>query len=343
MPIQIFLGTGGVGKTSVAAATALKAARAGSKCLVLTIDPAMRLRTALGMDASGMEQKVPLDLPGEKGELWAAILDVRASLDRAVLREAKPEEAVIILEHPLYKVLATSLAGMQELMAIERIHQALGDGFESIFIDTAPSRHALEFLDKPEFFAHLVSFPIVKLVGRTYQWWIHSRIARLGKMSFELYSKVEDILGATLVHQVLDFFSIFRKIAEGYADRAKQTLSLLHDPQTTSFTIVTTPFKAKRDGEYFCNELRKRNFPVGSMVVNRVWPDLRASLPAGSPPQLRDLLVWYKSVSSSQQEAWEEICEKFSASIPKLIALQELSRDVDGLSALDEMAQKMES
>src|SRR4051812_32681949 len=124
MSIQVFLGTGGVGKTSVAAASALQAALAGGRCMVLTIDPAMRLRTALGMDSHGLEQRVPLE-SGAQGELWAAILDVRASLDRAVLRYGDPEEVKTILAHPIYQMLADSLAGMQELMAIERIHQGL--------------------------------------------------------------------------------------------------------------------------------------------------------------------------------------------------------------------------
>src|SRR3990172_5728822 len=136
-------------------------------------------------------------------------------------------------------------------MAVERIDHALADGFEEIFIDTAPSRHAFEFVDKPEFFAELVSFPLVRLVGRTYRWWERLGLARVGRKSFELYQRVEEMLGANLVRQILEFFSVFRTIAEGYARRARRTLALLRDPQTASFVIVTTPFKAKRDGDYF--------------------------------------------------------------------------------------------
>ncbi|MBI3895859.1 MAG: ArsA family ATPase [Acidobacteria bacterium] len=342
MPIEIFLGTGGVGKTSVAAATALKAALAGSKCLVLTIDPARRLQTALGIDSNGLEQRVPLDLLEGKGELWAALLDVRASLDRAVLRYAKPQEAKTILEHPVYQILITSLAGMQELLAIERIHQALEDGFTSIVIDTAPSRHALEFLDKPEFFTHLVSTPLVKLVGRTYKLWMASPLTLISKMSFELYSRVEEILGTALVHQILEFFSIFRKIAEGYSDRAQQTLALLRDPHTTSFTIVTTPFKAKRDGEYFLHELKRRKFYVNSLVVNRLWPAYPGTLPPGFPSPLQELVGWYQNVCDAHQRAWQEVSRQFSGDIPKLIPLPELSRDVDGLPALYNIVEEME-
>ena len=343
MNIQIFLGTGGVGKTSVAAATALKAARAGSKSLVLTIDPARRLRTALGISAGGEEQRVPFDPPAPGGgELWAAMLDVRSSLDRAVHRYGKPQDAQAVLQHPVYQLLITSLAGMQELMAIERIHQAIEDGFDSIVIDTAPSRHALEFLDKPEFFGQLVSFPIVKLVGRTYKWWINSPLSKLSKMSFELYSRVEEILGSSMVHEILEFFSIFRKFAESYADRAKTTLARLRDPRVTAFHIVTTPFKAARDAEYFVAELRKRRFLVGSMIVNRMWPPVAPQLDAHLPSQVQALVAWYENVCNAHHNVWAEISDEFSNRIPKLISLPELSRDVDGLAALQEIAQLLD-
>ena len=342
MRIRIFVGTGGVGKTSVAAASALKTTLGGEKCLVLTIDPARRLRTALGIASGGLDQRIPLHSFDGKGELWSALLDVAASLNRAVRSYAEPKQAQAILEHPIYHILLESLAGMQELMAIERIDQALADGFEEIFIDTAPSRHAFEFVDKPEFFAELVSFPLVRLVGRTYHWWERLGLARLGRKTFELYTRVEEMLGANLSRQILDFFSIFRSIAEGYARRAKRTLTLLRDPQASSFIIVTTPFKAKRDGEYFWDELRKRKFPVGALVVNRVWPHLDINLAPDAPPALRDTVAWYQNVSQAHQRMREQVSAAFAGRIPKLVQVPELSQDIDGLAALHQVSQSLE-
>src|SRR5690349_20472300 len=156
MRINVFVGTGGVGKTSVTAASALTAALSGERTLVLTIDPARRLRTALGLDSSSTEsaiqQKVNLDdFENARGDLHAAVLDVASSLNRAVRLHSSSKQAEEILAHPIYKVLLQSLAGMQELMAVERLDQAIEEGFESIYVDTAPSRHAFEFVDKPEF------------------------------------------------------------------------------------------------------------------------------------------------------------------------------------------------
>jgi anion-transporting ArsA/GET3 family ATPase len=335
MKVRIFVGTGGVGKTSVAAASGLKYALDGGKCLVLTIDPALRLKTALGLDGAILQQRVEL---GASGELWAGLMDVRSTLDRAVKLYGNPEQAETVLNHPIYQMLITSLAGMQELLAIERIDQAISDGFEMLFIDTAPSRHAFEFLDKPEFFAQLVSFPMVRLVGRTYKWWEGSALSRIGRKSVELYSRVEEILGAKLVRQVLDFYSVFRTIAEGYADRAKRTSRLLHDRGVTSFTIVTTPFKCRRDAEFLVGELQKRNFYVDTLLVNRVWPELRIELPPGTPPLAAELGEWYREISGAQGGLWQAVSQEYSASIPCLKALPELRRDVDGMEALKQVA-----
>src|SRR5438552_15591114 len=113
MKIIVCVGTGGVGKTSVAASIALTQARAGAKCLVLTTDPSLRLRTALGLKDGLLEQRVPVQ--DAKGELWAALLDVKATLDEAVRLYARPGSHQRILEHPIYLTIGNSLSGMQEL------------------------------------------------------------------------------------------------------------------------------------------------------------------------------------------------------------------------------------
>ncbi len=333
MSIQVFIGTGGVGKTSVAAASALAAADSGNKTLVLTIDPALRLRTALGLDPGGIQQKVPLE-SGAAGELWAGLMSIRATLDRAVQLYGEPKQVPTILGHPVYRMLIDSLAGMQELLAIERIDQALSEGFDSLFIDTAPSRHAFEFLDKPEFFAQLVSFPLVQMVGRTYRWWENSAFSRLSRKSMELYTRVEEILGSNMVRQVLDFYSVFRTIADGYAARARRTHALLQDPGVTQFTIVTTPFKARRDADYFLSELQKRRFSIARLIVNRIWPDFQFTLPKEGHPAAPELFDWYNQVSLSHQQLCRQVSLDYAGKIPSVIGLPELKKDVDGLPAL---------
>lgn len=335
MKIIVYLGTGGVGKTSVAAATALAQARAGAKSLVLTIDPALRLRTALQLKEGLLEQQVPLDPPAS-GELWAALLDVRATLDEAVRLYGKSSSADRILNHPIYATIADSLVGMQELMAVERIDQLARRGFEHIVVDTAPSRHAFEFLDKPVFFSDLVGSGWVKLVGRTYKFVAGSGMMSLGRKTIDLYARAESILGANLVRQILDFYSLFISIAEGYAERAQNTVALLKDPAVTEFRVVTTPQKALRDARFFHDALSSRKFHVGGLYLNRVW----RLAPQASPSEglAKDVIEWYTAVRSSHLAAVEEVTAEYRGSIPLIRSLPELERDVDGLEALERIA-----
>jgi anion-transporting ArsA/GET3 family ATPase len=332
MNIRIFVGMGGVGKTSVTAASALLAAAAGRKSLVLTVDPALRLKTALGMTGAAPQQRVPL----ETGELHAALLDVKTTLDRMV-REHAGANAQKILDHPIYSLLITSLAGMNELVAVERIHQAMSDGFESIFIDTAPSRHTFEFLDKPEYFSDLVSVPFVKIIGRTWNLWKKSPLSRHDAGSTDLYSRLQDLVGANLVTQVLDFFSLFHEVAEGYGQRARKTIAILRDPRTTAFTIVTTASGARRDGNYLYTELTKRKYHVEALIVNRLWPELRVHPSGAARADVRELAAWCESLAAEQRGFRDKVHATWSAKGLRVTDLPEL-REVDGLAALQEIA-----
>jgi anion-transporting ArsA/GET3 family ATPase len=182
---------------------------------------------------------------------------------------------------------------------------------------------------------------MVRLVGMTYQWWERLGFAALGRKSLELYGRVEQMLGATLARQILDFFSIFRTIAEDYSRRARRTLESLRDPKVTTFTVVTTPFKARRDGEFFLDELSKRKFPVGSMVVNRVWPVLPELSATDATASLGNLISWYRDVSQSHQQICARTRADFSEKIPRLVAVPELSSDIDGLAALHQIAEQL--
>jgi anion-transporting ArsA/GET3 family ATPase len=338
MRIIVYLGTGGVGKTSVAAATALAVAHSGARAMVLTTDPALRLRTALGLADGTTEHRVPLDDP-RAGELWAALLDVRATLDEAVRLYAKPGTSESILTHSIYATIANSLAGMQELMAVERIDQLRLRGFDHIVVDTAPSRHAFEILDKPALFADFSSSRKVKLVGRTYRLAAGLGLGAIGKSAFDIYSRVESILGVNLVRQILDFYSIFYPIAEGYARRAEKTVALLHDPAVTEFRVVTTPQRALRDAAFFTEALAQRKFAIGTFCVNRAWlhpfPD---TVPEGLAGEV---LNWYKSVSDSHRACIWKLREAYGSQVRDIQVFSELERDVDGLQALEKLAIQM--
>ena len=329
MKIMVHLGTGGVGKTSVAAATAVKMARSGVRTLILTTDPSYRLRTALRLENDLLEQQVPLE--GSSGELWAALLDVRATLDEAVRLHAK--------EGKQEKTIASSLGGMQELMAVERIDQLMRRGYDTIVVDTAPSRHALDLIDKPLKFAALSAARRVKLVGRTYKFVEALGLTTIGRNALDVYKRAEEMLGANLVRQVLDFYSLFFPVAEGYSERAKKTVEILRNPAITEFRIVSTPAKALRDATFFVDELATRGISPEKICVNRAWlhPDTmepRTGL-EGS------ILDWYQDVSRSHRAAIAELKAKLGSRVGEILVINELERDVDGLDALEKIASQM--
>ena len=336
MKITVCVGTGGVGKTSVAASVALTQARAGARCLVLTTDPSLRLKTALGLQDGLLEQRVPV--PDAKGELWAALLDVKATLDEAVRLHAKPGNQDKILQHPIYRTIAGSLSGMQELMAVERIDQLIRRGFDNIVVDTAPSRHALDVFDKPVLFADFSDSKKVRLVSRTYHFVESLGLTRLAN---EVYSRTESILGKNMVRDILDFYSLFHPVAEGYSERARKTVGLLRDPAVTEFRVVTIPTKAARDAGFFLEALKKRKFTIGMICVNRAW--LHEMVPENVPPGLAtELLDWYRSVSASHQSAIALMREKFGAEVREIRVLNELERDVEGVESLRRLADQLE-
>ncbi len=338
MVMRICVGTGGVGKTTVATAIGLKLAREGHRTLILTIDPARRLKTLLGLEAGPGDRRVRIE--GEDIELWAALLDVEYTLAEAVRHYGKPGQIESVLEHPIFHMLVSSLAGMEELMAVEYLDQAVRKGFEAIVVDTAPSRHAFEFLDKPEFFADLVSFPLVKLVGRSYRLWAASPFGRLGRKSFEIYSRLEELVGTHVVRQVLEFYSLFRTIAEGYAERARTTVERFRKAEQCGFVIVTVPAKAERDVEFFRKELANRHFPIDRVAVNRCWPSFPSALEAHSELE-RTTLDWYRGISATQEQLLGNLDRTLEAKGVRVVHLPELASPPVRMEGVERLAEAL--
>jgi anion-transporting ArsA/GET3 family ATPase len=267
-------------------------------------------------------------------------MDVNATLDDAVRIHGKPADQEKILTHPIYRSIVGSLAGMQELMAVERLDQLMQRGFNNIVVDTAPSRHALDTFDKPVLFADFSDSGKVRFVSRTYKFAEALGLTTIGRNALEIYSRAESILGTNMVRQILDFYSLFHPIAEGYSDRARRTVSMLRNPNVTEFRVVTIPSKALRDARFFLDELKQRRFPSGMICVNRTWlHELPVSAPDGLPA---DVLDWYRSISESHVRTVEELMEKFGGRVRDIRVLRELDRDVEGVESLLRLVEQLE-
>ncbi len=276
--IYVCAGPGGVGKTTVSAALALGLAADGRRVAVVTIDPAKRLASALGLEQLGGEPQL-IDpqrlLQGGievKGQLWAMTLDVKRTLDRLIGTLAPDSDArEEILGNRIYRDLSSALAGSQELSAVAKLYELHHEGgFDTIVLDTPPSRNALDFLDAP---TRLERF----LGGRAIGMFLTpgGLAARLiGRPTFLIFSVFARAAGIDLLGDLTAFFRSLAGTIEGIRERARGVGELLRDPAVTSFLIVTSPERdpAKEAialGEHLVDE----GMPFGGLIVNRVHVD----------------------------------------------------------------------
>jgi anion-transporting ArsA/GET3 family ATPase len=273
--VVICCGSGGVGKTTVAAALGEVATRrTGGRVLVLTIDPAKRLANALGLEAVGnTERRVELG-PGATGELWVAMLDTSASWDDLVRSHAADAAtAAKILANPLYRNITQRFVQSHDYIAMERLYELRAGGqYDLIVIDTPPSRHALDFLDAPERMADFFSSNLLKWITMPYRIG-GARAGRLGYLAAKpFYQAADRILGSQFLQDIAEFFLLFQSMYAGFVQRAKAVTGLLHD-QGTTFVVVSSLEPAPlHEAEFFMQELDRRSLRLGALVLNRVLP-----------------------------------------------------------------------
>jgi anion-transporting ArsA/GET3 family ATPase len=273
--ICICAGSGGVGKTTTSAAIAAGMAARGKRVAVLTIDPAKRLADSLGLPELGNEERrvdpalfeaEAVDTEG--GELWAMMLDAKATFDEVVRKHAPDAETRDrILDNRIYQQLSAALAGSQEYMAMEKlfeIHQE--DRYDLLVLDTPPSRNALDFLDAPR---RLTQF----IEGRSLQ--VFMRPTGLGMKLFGrgtsmMFSVMRRITGVDLLEDISEFFQAFSGMVGGFRERAKRVNELLADPATAFLVVCAPQGEPIEEAVYFHRKLVEAELPFGGVIVNKV-------------------------------------------------------------------------
>jgi anion-transporting ArsA/GET3 family ATPase len=281
--IAIFCGPGGVGKTSVAAASAaLAASRLGGKVLVVTVDPARRLADALGLATLGnLERAVPADrlkaagLEVRDAGLWAAMLDTKQSWDDLVLRHARDEEtAYRILENRLYHNLTSRFVQSHDYIAMERLHEIHAEGgYDLIVVDTPPTRNALDFLEAPERMADFFGSRLLRWLTTPYRVGGKRGARMINLASRPFYQVADRLLGGKFLEDIAEFFLNFQTMYDGFVQRARSVEALLHDRRTTFVVVSTLETAPLREAEFFISELSARKLHLGAVVLNKTLPD----------------------------------------------------------------------
>ncbi|HET8820115.1 MAG TPA: ArsA-related P-loop ATPase [Thermoleophilaceae bacterium] len=275
--VCICAGSGGVGKTTASAAIALGMAARGKKVAVLTIDPAKRLANSLGLSELGNDERlVKADV---KGELWAMMLDPKRTFDEIIEWHAPDERTrEAVLSNRIYQELSNAVAGSQEYMAMEKLHELHQEGrYDLLVLDTPPTRNALDFIDAPKKLAAFIDSRALQLF--TAPGLLGLKV--FGRGSGLVFSVLKRATGMDLLEDLSTFFSSFGSMTEGFRERAEHVNALLADSRS-AFVLVTSPrADAVEEAGWFHHRLLDAGLPFAGVVANRVRPEVPKGDPSG--------------------------------------------------------------
>jgi anion-transporting ArsA/GET3 family ATPase len=335
----ICAGSGGVGKTTTAAAVALGLAERGQRVAVVTIDPARRLANALGLDELDNEpRKVELDFEGG-GELWAMMLDAKRTFDQLIEHLAPDEKTRDeVFANRIYQQLSSAVAGSQEFTAIAKLYELDRDGnYDVLVLDTPPSRNALDFLDAPGRLTGFFQGRAIRVFMRPAG--LSGRI--LGKGTGVVFGILQRVTGVDLLRDLSVFFRSLGGMIDGFSERAARVGDLLQDPATT-FLIVTAPrHDPVEEAIFFHRKLSEAGMPFGGLVINRVHQPPEEELPSAVAADLGPALAERVGVATGELAA---LAARDATNVQRLrdqlgdpptILVPELSDDVHDVEGLE--------
>ena len=322
------VGSGGVGKTTTAAALALSAAMEGKRALVLTIDPARRLANSLGLKALGNAETLidPSHLAEAKltvrGEMWAMMLNLKRSWDELVRRNARTaEQAQAILDNKLYQTLSTAMAGSLEYIAMEKVLELYSSGrFDVVVLDTPPTSNALDFLHAPDRVLDVLDNNAMRIVL--------GPMLKAGKLGLRLLAAPSGLVlrtlarftGSDFLRDLAAFMMAFEGMYEGFKERAAMVKALLSSPQT-GFVLVTSPNPlTTQEALFFHRALERDGIRTAAVVVNRVQRDPRRH---GGPDNLAALR---EGVQLAQIKDENRLAERLCETLTEQAILADLDR-----------------
>lgn len=360
--VIITVGSGGVGKTTTAAAVALAAARAGRRVLCLTIDPAKRLATSLGLGTMSHEAQLidPAVIglpPGSKGSLTAMMLDVRRTFDELVERYAENREARDrILNNTIYQQIAGSLAGTPEYMAMEKLYSLKDDArYDLIVLDTPPTSNAIDFLEAPDRMVAAMDSPTIQAFVQAFEKGGSLSLKLLSKAMAQVLSGLSKFTGAGFLESVASFLTDIQGLFGGFRERAAKVREELKAP-SVAFVIVSSPDPmAVTEAMFFGEKLVEGGMRVEALVFNRVRKteivdvssparianvlaeanvEPHNELAAGVLKAYQDASIWARRDANEIARARREM-----SSVPRVVEVPAFDEDVYDVAALTRVAE----
>lgn len=293
--VLICVGSGGVGKTTVAASLGLAGARAGKRTLVLTIDPAKRLANALGLPSLGHEvqavpaEKVALNGEAVSGSLDAMMLDQKRAFDEIVARYATDATTrARIYQNRIYQEISSRLTGSHEYAAMAKLYEVVQEGkYDLVVLDTPPTANALDFLEAPERVTAAVDSPAIQWFVKPYLAAGRFSLKAVGMGAAFVLKRLARFVGSDFLEDMAQFFVEFNTTLTGFRERATQVSNLMRQPDV-SFILVSSAEPLSIDESlFFRDKLNEAEMPIGAFVVNRVHEPL--AQPPGREAVLRAL------------------------------------------------------
>ena len=272
--VIVCCGSGGVGKTTTAAALGLRAAERGRRVVVLTVDPARRLAQSMGLSSLDNTPRPVSGVGGPAqggGSMHAMMLDMKRTFDEIVQAHADPDRAAQILANPFYQSLSSGFAGTQEYMAMEKLGQLRrADEWDLIVVDTPPSRSALDFLDAPQRLGRFLDGKLLRLLVAPAKFGGRAGMKVLNAGFGAITGIVTKVLGGQMLRDVQTFISAMDTMFGGFRERADYTFRLLRAPGTAFLVIAAPEPDALREASYFVERLAEERMPLAGLILNRV-------------------------------------------------------------------------
>jgi anion-transporting ArsA/GET3 family ATPase len=341
--VIVCTGSGGVGKTTVAAVLAMEGARQGRRTAVVTIDPAKRLADALGLEGLTNEPgKIEGDWPGE---LHALMLDTKSTFDDLVTKYAEtPDQAERILENRFYKNISSALSATQEFMAMEKLYELhVESDFDLVVVDTPPTRNALDFLDAPGTLTRFLDHPIYKVVMAPTRGVM--KVASVATQAF--LRTVAKVVGSEVIDDAIAFFQAFQGMEEGFRSRAGHVDALLAEA-ATRFVLVASPRRdTLAEAVFFAEALRDADIAISALIVNRMHPrfaeglgeaarERSATLAGTAIGELYANLADFQLIAGREEDHLDDLVGKVGDA--PVVRVPFLRGDVHDLAGLDDLA-----